>query len=160
MNKDKCGKFIIELRKEKEISQYDLADMIPIDRTAVSKWERGVNFPDYSSLERLCEIFDVSPNEVLYGERKTELNADKINQIPIEMMKEEHKRFQKYKRIFIGLIITIFALAFGFLSYYFVNSYNSIKVYLIASENPQNIDLNGGVFVVSKRKLYTFSVYI
>ncbi|MBR1413075.1 MAG: helix-turn-helix transcriptional regulator [Bacilli bacterium] len=154
MDKEKCGKFIVELRKEKDISQYKLADMIPIDRTAVSKWERGINFPDYASLERLCEIFEVTPNEILYGERKTKENADKLKQIPIEIMKEDHKKFKKYQKIFIGLIITIFVLAFGFLSYYFINSYNSIKVYIATSNSPETLNVKNGIFIISKRKMY------
>ena len=65
MEKDKLGKFLIELRKEKNLTQYDLADMIPISREAVSKWERGKTKPNKASLERLSDIFNVSVEELL-----------------------------------------------------------------------------------------------
>ena len=69
MNQQKIGKFICDLRKEKNLSQYQLADMIPISRQAVSKWERGITIPDSLVLIKLSEIFDVSINEILAGER-------------------------------------------------------------------------------------------
>ena len=63
MNQDKMGKFIASLRKEKGITQYDLAEMIPVSRDAVSKWERGKRCPDPQVLVKLSEIFNVTINE-------------------------------------------------------------------------------------------------
>ena len=60
MNPDKIGKFILQLRSEKHLSQYQLADKIPISRQAVSKWERGQTIPDSSTLIRLSELFNVT----------------------------------------------------------------------------------------------------
>ena len=62
MNPEKISKFIYELRIEKKLSQYQLADMIPISRQAVSKWERAQTIPDSSTLIRLSEIFGVTIN--------------------------------------------------------------------------------------------------
>ena len=59
MDNSKIGKFISELRKEKGLSQYDLADLVPISREAISKWERGKNLPKTETLYYLAEFFEV-----------------------------------------------------------------------------------------------------
>ena len=69
MNQDNIGKFILELRTSKGWTQEDLANMIPITRQAVSRWEQGKSIPDSSTLVILSEIFDVSINELLSGRR-------------------------------------------------------------------------------------------
>ena len=67
MDQQKIGKFICNLRKEKNLSQNQLADMIPISRQAVSKWERGLSFPDISILIPLAEILNISLYDLLIG---------------------------------------------------------------------------------------------
>ena len=69
MNQNEIGKFILQLRNEKGWTQEELANMIPITRQAVSRWEQGKSIPDSSTLIILSEIFDVSINELLGGRR-------------------------------------------------------------------------------------------
>ncbi len=69
MNQQRIGQFIKDLRKEKELTQQDLADMLGVTNRAVSKWENGLSLPDYSILNDLCEILDISINELLSGEK-------------------------------------------------------------------------------------------
>ncbi|MBQ8141075.1 MAG: helix-turn-helix domain-containing protein [Clostridia bacterium] len=54
-----------EIRKQNKLSQKELADMIPVNQTAISQWERGVTTPNQNALKRLCEIFNRSPNYFL-----------------------------------------------------------------------------------------------
>ena len=64
---------LIRLRKQQGISQEALADMLGVSRQAVSKWETGAALPELSNVEKLCAIFDVTPNELLgYGESVAE----------------------------------------------------------------------------------------
>lgn len=63
------GSFIKQLRKEKDMTQKQLADLLHITDRAVSKWERGVCAPDISLLEPLAEILEVSIVELIQGER-------------------------------------------------------------------------------------------
>ena len=69
MNMQKIGNFILQLRQEKNLSQSDLANLIPVTRQAVSRWEKGQSIPDSSTLFIISKIFDVSINELLNGER-------------------------------------------------------------------------------------------
>ena len=70
MNQESIGKFISELRKEFNYTQKDLGDMLGVTDNSVSKWERGINAPDISQLERIADIFHITVDELLNGERK------------------------------------------------------------------------------------------
>ena len=59
------GETISSLRKEKGMTQKDLADMLGITDKAVSKWERGVAYPDTATIPAIAEIFEVSVEELL-----------------------------------------------------------------------------------------------
>ena len=68
----KIGKFIALLRKEKQITQLELSEKLITSRENVSKWERGINMPSADALLKLSELFEVTINEILIGERKIE----------------------------------------------------------------------------------------
>ena len=68
MNQERIGKFICIMRKNKNLTQSDLAEKLGITKNAVSKWERGLGLMDMSLLKPLSEILDVSINEILAGE--------------------------------------------------------------------------------------------
>ena len=69
MNYDKIGKIIQEKRKEKNLTQKELAEKIGVTDRAVSKWERGVGCPDVSILEILSKELDCSILEILKGRK-------------------------------------------------------------------------------------------
>ena len=60
MNQDKIGKFIAELRKNKKLTQTELAKRIGVSNKTVSKWECGNAIPDYGVFENLCKEFNIS----------------------------------------------------------------------------------------------------
>lgn len=72
----KIGKFIAQLRKEKNMTQEDLAAKFGITSQSVSKWENGINAPDISILLYLSEILGVEVQELLIGKRKALPNND------------------------------------------------------------------------------------
>lgn len=67
MNARKTGRFIAEKRKEKNISQKELAEYLHITDKAISKWERGLSFPDITILIPLSEVLNVSLYDLLTG---------------------------------------------------------------------------------------------
>ena len=69
MDKEKLGLFVSQLRKEQHMTQKDLAEKLGVTDKAVSKWERGLSFPDISLLEPLADTFEVSVMELLQGKR-------------------------------------------------------------------------------------------
>lgn len=69
MNQEKIGKFISEKRKEKKLTQEQLADKLGVSINAVSKWERGICLMDMSLLKPLSKILDVNVVDILSGEK-------------------------------------------------------------------------------------------
>ena len=69
INQEVIGSFIAKCRKEKGLTQMQLAEKLNITNRAVSKWETGKSIPDISVMPELCEIFDITVNELLSGER-------------------------------------------------------------------------------------------
>lgn len=72
MDAKRTGKFICENRKKQGLSQNELASKLNISDKAVSKWERGISFPDISMLIPLSEVLEVSLYDILTGGDKNE----------------------------------------------------------------------------------------
>lgn len=69
MNQEMIGKFISSCRKDKGLTQMQLAEKLNISNRAVSKWETGKSLPDASNMLELCELLGITVNELLSGER-------------------------------------------------------------------------------------------
>jgi len=69
VNQEKIGKFIANLRKEKNMTQQELAKKLGVTDRAISKWENGRGLPDYSLLQDLCDTLSISINELFSGEK-------------------------------------------------------------------------------------------
>ena len=93
MDQIKIGKFIAECRKQKKLTQVQLAEKLNITDKAVSKWERGVAMPDSSIMLALCDIIGINVNELLSGEKIVmENNEQKNEQLLLDMAKELEKK--------------------------------------------------------------------
>jgi len=115
MNQAKIGKFIAECRKSKNLTQSLLAEKLSITDKAVSKWERGLAMPDVSIMLELCNILEISVNELLKGE-KTCMNDEKQNdeQLLLDMAKElERKNKIIWSSMCVIMAISITALIAG-----------------------------------------------
>ena len=69
MNQEKIGRFISKCRKEQKLTQSELAEQLGITDRSVSNWENGKNMPDLSLFKPLCEILNITINELLSGEK-------------------------------------------------------------------------------------------
>ena len=83
MDQMKIGNFLKELRKEKGITQAQLAETLNVSARTVSRWETGSNMPDISILVDIADYYDISIPEIINGERKS------------EMMNEEERKIAK-----------------------------------------------------------------
>lgn len=72
MDQVKIGSFLKELRKEKGITQEQLAEALNVSNRTVSRWETGSNMPDISILVDIADYYDISIPEIINGERKSE----------------------------------------------------------------------------------------
>ena len=149
MDKGKIGQFIAICRKDKKLTQEQLAEKLNISKNAVSKWERGICLMDMSFLKPLSEILEVSVNDILSGEKIPEEKIkEKSEENLIKLSEFNHYKSITIGTIFILLIITIFiiyslikdleyfgytTLLFGFSSvvYFFKYKQNNDKYLLV-----------------------------
>ena len=117
MDQLKIGKFIAACRKQKELTQMQLAEKLGITDKAISKWERGIAMPDTSIMLELCDILGISVNELLSGEKiNMENNNQKNEQLLLEMAKElEKKNKTIWSSMWAIMIVSIIGLIAGLL---------------------------------------------
>ena len=95
MDQIKIGKFIQEKRKEMKITQSELAEKLNISDRAISKWENGICLPDAGNMPILCDILDITINDLFSGEKVDMKNNEKKyeeNLLEMTRLKEEKDR--------------------------------------------------------------------
>ena len=93
MDQANIGKFIQKLRKEKNMTQKELADKLFVTENAIGNWENGRRIPDYSILKQLCEILDTNFNELLSGKRINDYKEEAEQNF--EILKKQEERYNK-----------------------------------------------------------------
>lgn len=100
MDQIKIGRFIAERRREKNLTQMQLAEKLGITDRAVSKWENGRSLPDSSIMLALCKELDISVNDLLCGEVVSMENYNKeLENKLLEMVKEKEKADKQLLRL-------------------------------------------------------------
>ena len=110
MNAEYTGKKIAELRKEKDLTQKELAKKLHVTDKAVSKWERGVNFPDLGLMEALADALDSTPSILLGIEDATkEEIVNSFAEISNQQSEEAAKDIQKigWLNLFAGIFLVV-----------------------------------------------------
>lgn len=117
MDQFKTGKFIAECRKQKKLTQMQLAEKLNITDKAISKWENGKAMPDSAIMLELCDILCISVNELLNGEKiSMEKNNQKNEQLLLDMAKElERKNKTIWFSMWAIIIVSMIALFAGVL---------------------------------------------
>ena len=102
------GERLIELRKEKHLSQEELADKLGVSRQTVSKWELNQSTPDFDKIIPLCEIYEISPNQLLMvnEEEKKDTNIDY----------ERAKKEKRTKGLVFGILLYFIAVVWIMIS--------------------------------------------
>lgn len=155
MNQEKIGKFIRSLRESKKMTQDNLADEVGVTRQAVSNWELGKAIPDSGILLSLSELFQVTINELLKGEKdyKDTKENEELENIALNLVDEYNIKSLRIKRIIKMSVIIITAILLTFFLYYFVTSYNTISVYKLEGEGNKFFTYNG-IMINTKQKSY------
>lgn len=119
MDTIKIGSFLRELRKEKNLTQEQLADVFNVSTRTVSRWETGSNMPDISILVEIADYYDLDVREILNGERSNALPAgsSSIKDIAEYADKEKEKLATKTRLYaiagIIGIVTYLCLRAFG-----------------------------------------------
>jgi len=110
MDQIRIGKFIAECRKVKKITQSELAEQLGVTDRSVSNWENGKNMPDLSLFKPLCQILDITINELLSGEKLSKQKyQEKLEENIVNTIDYSTNKLNRYK-VFISLSLIIFGL--------------------------------------------------
>ena len=112
MDLQKIGSFLKELRKEKELTQEQLAETLNVSRRTVSRWETGSNMPDLDLLMEMADLYQVDLRELLNGERKNEPMNKELKETVMQVAEysnADKKRITRIVRVYfvIGIIALI-----------------------------------------------------
>ena len=119
MDQAKIGKFIAERRKKANLTQMQLAEKLNITDRAVSKWETGRAMPDTSIMLDLCDVLEISVNDLLCGEVVSMENYNKKlenNLLEMAKQKEAADKRMLTLEIFIGVLVSVLLIAMIMLS--------------------------------------------
>ncbi len=110
MNQERIGKFIAECRKNRKITQSELAEKLGVTDRSVSNWENGKNMPDLSLFKPLCNELNITINEFLSGEKVNKDNyQERFEENIVNTIAYSTKKMNKYSYV-ISLILIIFGL--------------------------------------------------
>ncbi len=149
MDKEKIGKYIRELRESKNITQEQLAKEMHISRSNLSDIENGKTEPSFEKIQMISELFNVNMSCLYNGEESLN-KKEKINR-NTKFIKKNKKR--KSRKIICFILVIILLLFMTYLLYYFICSYNTVRVYKIFGES-LHFSTNEGIFFVSKEHMY------
>lgn len=105
MNQIKIGEFLKELRKEKGLTQEQLAEQWNVSRRSVSRWETGSNMPDLDTLIEMSDYYEIDLRELLEGERKSEKMNEELKEAVLKVAEyssnEKEVKRKKVNKCFI-----------------------------------------------------------
>jgi len=116
MDQEKVGKFISKLRKDKKLTQGQFAEKMGVSINAVSKWERGLCFPDVSLYKKICKELDISIEELINGEKDKSDEAKEKALISVVKSKDIERKKSKYIIIVSTILILVLVIS-GILFY-------------------------------------------
>ena len=141
MNQEEMGKFIASCRKNKNMTQDELSEILRVDRTTISKWERGITSPDISILKELCKELDISILELFECKKREDINNEK-DELTIKAIKFYEKKTKNkiLKTMSLVAFITImFIITIFTISWY--NKYNLLYL----STDTKDIMVDGNI---------------
>ena len=129
MDQKKSGSFLRELRKEKQLTQEQLAERFGVTSRSVSRWETGSNMPDLSILVELADFYDVDIRDIIDGERKGEdMNKEEKERLQLVADYAETEKNTLLMRLRIFSIVGLFSLIAG-LTMMVISRDNNLPVY-------------------------------
>ena len=119
MDNVKTGILIAKKRKEKQLTQKDLADKLGVSNATVSKWETGKGFPDISLIEPLASALEISVSEVLSGKEREQPESEHTEMLLKDMVdlsvKEQERKKKRYNWI-IAITVAVLYLTVSLLT--------------------------------------------
>lgn len=130
---------IYRIRQERKLTQKEIGDIIGVSDRTISKWENGTTVPDLCQIRNICKKLEISPSLLIKSEKKLSDN--------ITNLRRGIGKILNY--ILHNIFLITFILVFMLLLLYFINNYNSIKIYDL-KYNSENISFENGYLFKTK----------
>ena len=117
MNQMATGKFIYQKRKEKNLTQEQLAEKIGVSNKTVSKWETGKCMPDYAVVKNLCKELEITVAELMDGEAAEERSVRTYDDEQIMDLLKRTQELEKQKNLLYGILLIVMGIALQALSH-------------------------------------------
>lgn len=130
---------IYRIRQERKLTQKEIGDIIGVSDRTISKWENGTTVPDLCQIRNICKKLEISPSLLIKSEKKLRDN--------ITNLRRGIGKILNY--ILHNIFLITFILVFILLLLYFINNYNSIKIYDL-KYNSENISFENGYLFRTK----------
>lgn len=130
---------IYRIRQERKLTQKEIGDIIGVSDRTISKWENGTTVPDLCQIRNICKKLEISPSLLIKSEKKLSDN--------ITNLRRKIGKILNY--ILHNIFLITFILVFMLLLLYFINNYNSIKIYDL-KYNSENISFENGYLFKTK----------
>ena len=119
MNQLTTGKFISKKRKEKNLTQEQLAEKLGVSNKTISKWETGKCMPDYGIVKELCEELEITIAELMDGEEAEEKSVRAYDDEQIMDLLRRTQELEKQKNLLYGILLIVMGIALQALSHTF-----------------------------------------
>ena len=110
MDQVRIGSFLKELRKEKKLTQENLAEQLNVSARTISRWETGSNMPDIGMLIEIADFYDVSIPEIIDGERKSEDMNQESKNTAVKMAEYSRNEVKNGKQNAVGYLMSAFGI--------------------------------------------------
>ena len=130
---------IYRIRQERKLTQKEIGDIIGVSDRTISKWENGTTVPDLCQIRNICKKLEISPSLLIKSEKKLSDN--------ITNLRRKIGKILNY--ILHNIFLITFILVFMLLLLYFINNYNSIKIYDL-KYNSEKISFENGYLFKTK----------
>ena len=111
MNQTAIGSYIAKKRREKNLTQEQLAEKLGVTNKTISKWENGKCMPDYSIIEQLCKELSVTLSELMDGEDAAEDSMRVYDDEQILDLLRRTQELERQKEILYGVILVVLGIA-------------------------------------------------
>lgn len=146
---NKLGKVLINLRKEKDLTQKELAEALHTTDKSISRWECGTGRPSLEMMYEISEYFGVLYTDLIAARVSDKHEDDKIVEKIVDELSGAGKK--RMKKIKIGFIISIILILILIGIFIFSNSYNRFKVYKVYGES-NSINFVSGMYIETKMR--------
>ena len=117
MNQLATGKFISQKRKQKNLTQEQLAEKLGVSNKTVSKWETGKCMPDYSVVKALCDELEITVAELMDGEKSEEKSVRTYDEEQIMDLLKKTQNLEKQNELLYGILLIVMGIALQALSH-------------------------------------------